>query len=175
MSRITFYDDLDPLDAGRWIANARKVFRSRRGVAMLRELEAALLALPTHRLVKDAFCQRSEEPSEAGDVEESDVCVLGAYALYKGVPLSAMPFEEWDWHGTASEQSEWAVANLGVAYTAAWELINRNDEEFDRLTPEQRYTAFLRWTREQIAFAEASRSAEQATTSVREPLDGGAE
>jgi hypothetical protein len=39
----------------------------------------------------------------------------------------------------------------GLTYTLAWELAYRNDETYERMTPEERYTAFLAWIDRELA------------------------
>lgn len=171
MSRIVENDDWDDVRAvlnyGRWERNTKATVKSKRGQATLRELEAALLALPVPRLHADTFC-------DVGGAEPK-VCVLGAYALYKGassdVPEDFNPpprppswsdnteafkaaWERWyDWNDDrpiADEQARWAADHLGIAFTLAWNLIEKNDEEYGNASPEQRYERFLTWIRARI-------------------------
>lgn len=156
MSRITYYDDLDALAYGRWARNTRQTFASKRGQQALREIEAALLALPAPRLISGHFFDADPESETYGEA-----CVLGAYAAYKGVSLDALDYgmnnlpEVTRWgvlrdEAGAQEEAEWAEANLGMAYTLAWNLMDQNDEIFKKLTPEQRYTEMLAFVRSKI-------------------------
>lgn len=67
MSRAGYSDDLDPLDLGRWRAQVLSALRGKRGQAFLRDLIAALDAMPEKRLV-------------SGDLQDETgcVCALGA-------------------------------------------------------------------------------------------------
>src|SRR5689334_20918362 len=57
-----------------WQANCDRSLRGRKGQAALRELEAALIAMPVHRLEMEVFV----EPSGA-------MCALGAMAVERKV------------------------------------------------------------------------------------------
>ena len=142
-SRVEYNDWADgngDLDRGRWERNTRATIESKRGQTVLRELEAALVALPGKQLACGTFAERDE----SGHV---NVCVLGAYALHKGVTTEgAYHFDD------ADEMAGWATRKdgLAMAYTLAWNLIERNDEIYDLHTPEQRYERMLAWVRSQI-------------------------
>lgn len=153
MSRVTgaAYDGYDDvyglLASGRWERNSRATVESKRGQKVLRELEAAMLALPKPRLARDLFCSVGEDD---GDVE---ACVLGAYAIWKGearhVPPEYNDTSDWrdEVETSADEQARWAENHLGLAFTLAWNLIERNDDILGHFTPEERYTRMLAWIR----------------------------
>ena len=150
MSRVHYTnDDWGSIEAtlnyGRWERNSVTTLRSKRGQAALRELEQALLALPEPKLYANTFCEVTEE----GEVQ---ACVLGALAYVRGleVPDSFNWGEDSD---PAEEQAYWANAAFGIAYTLAWNLIERNDEIYGKLTPEERYTKMLAWIRDQLTGA----------------------
>jgi len=44
-----------------------------------------------------------------------------------------------------------AEKDAGLAFTLAWNLAYKNDETFGRMTPEERYTAFLAWIDGELA------------------------
>lgn len=46
-----------------------------------------------------------------------------------------------------------AAKDAGLTYTLAWELAYRNDETYDRMTPEERWEAFVRWIDRELAEA----------------------
>lgn len=197
-------DDFDPLAYGRWQVNARRVLHSKRGQQALRDLRAALYALPERRLITSAMCtvggadarapvmtdaqaaaqaaanagvygeaqaaryaeweqresQRGHDRLAAQITEDGEgVCAVGAYAWYqltskKGhdpdVAFAMLPTlspdAPDDGHGSC-EISETAMVgeDAGLARTLAWELAYRNDETFARLTPGQRWAAFVEW------------------------------
>ena len=74
MGRITYSEDDDFNNQGlMWMANQERSIKGRKGQAALRELEAALLALPEKRLI-------------SGELENAvgEVCAVGALAKFKG-------------------------------------------------------------------------------------------
>lgn len=150
MSRYVEYDGWDEYEQlayGRWERNSRVVWESKRGQVVLRELAAALVALPSKELAYDTFCER------AGESPEELTCVLGAYARYKGIPIAEMAYLDGDWeddHEDINEQAQWAKEHLGMTFTMAWMLIERNDEAFKRHTPAQRYKAMLEFVRSKL-------------------------
>lgn len=143
MTRITYYDDGDVdsiLAYGRWERNSQATVRSKRGQASLRELEAALLALPEPRLYADTFCTTLDD----GTVQ---ACVLGALALHRGLDVP----DYFDDELNADDQARWAANHLGLTYTLAWNLIERNDEMYAKATPDERFTMMLGWIRDQLS------------------------
>lgn len=144
MSRIDGDYDINStealLAAGRWERNSETTVKSKRGQQALREIEAALLALPTKRLAYETF----HRVDDAGELE---CCVLGALAHHKGVEARE-DLNDPD-YGFADEAASWAVENLGLTFTLAWNLIYENDEALV-FTPEQRYERVLSWVQKRI-------------------------
>lgn len=127
MARINYTDEEDfPGQSGLWLGNCERSLRGRQGQKELRELHAALLALPDKRLIH----KRLED-------EEGGVCAIGAYAKHKGVDLSKYDVDCYT--------DEVGVAG-GMPRLVAWRVVEMNDMEFDRtVTPEQRYDGMLKW------------------------------
>lgn len=161
MSRIDYYDGDDALQMGRWIARAKMAIGGKRGQAVLRELEAALLAMPEKILISGAFCK------------EGDVCVLGALAIDRAVKAGKSREEALrDLEKEASCQSfrydddgkqvpervplegldalEYGEKELKLTETLTWELMEKNDEMCFDVTPQRRYEKVLEWVRENI-------------------------
>lgn len=138
MSRVDYNewdDEWGHLHTGRWERNSRAVLASKRGQTALRDLREALIALPLKRLAADTFC----EVDDKGNVE---ACVLGAFALHKGIdPQRLSGLNGVD----ANETADWATGALGLTFTLAWNLVDMNDEKYGSYTPEQRYEAFVLW------------------------------
>lgn len=117
-----------------WQANCDRSLSGKAGQRSLRELEAALLALPTKRLVE-------------GEVDNGvDCCAVGALARYKQItPVTRFP----------DENMEEVGVECGMPRMVAWKVVEMNDVEFGSyarsLTPEQRYHAVLDWVRYRIA------------------------
>jgi hypothetical protein len=112
-----------------WQANCERSMRGKIGQRELRALEAALVVLPQQRLI-------------AGTLQEDgEVCAVACYALHKGVDLAQFPSEY--------DSDEVGMAG-GMPHLVAWKVVEMNDLAFEGLTPEQRYTAMLRWVRAQL-------------------------
>ncbi len=153
--RIGYSEDEDyPGQFGLWQANCNRSLKGKAGQAALRELEAALLALPDKRLTSGVYKD-----------EDGCVCPLAALAKYKGVAdadLQADP--EYDMEQVGVE--------LGVPRLAAWKIVELNDLQLSGttlifgegpyrwpseqpyayvpITPEQRYERVLQWVQEQL-------------------------
>ena len=157
MSRITNMDDWDdedgPLRQGRWERNTETTIKGKRGQKVLRQLEAALVALPLPELTDELFWR---EPSDMerdiadayGVVAAPQVCVLGAYARHIGVDYQKA---EWLNEESVSEVAPWAADELGMAYTLAWNLMFENDEAWAYATPRRRYDGILKWVRQNLS------------------------
>lgn len=111
MTRHGYTDECDdPLAAGRWQAALNRAIRGRRGQAMLRELAAALDAMPVRELYAGAF----QAPT-------GECCALGVLGAARGIDTSDL--------GTADEGVEFDVvaARFGIAEALAREVMFRND------------------------------------------------
>jgi len=71
MGRVTPNEDGEMWDYIRWAGASKKAFNGKPGQAVLKEIEKALLAMPTQRLIQDKW------------VYADDVCVLGALDVYR--------------------------------------------------------------------------------------------
>lgn len=136
--RISYSEDEDyPGQFGLWQANCDRSIAGRAGQLALRELEAALLALPEKRLI-------------AHELErDGDVCAIGALVKYKGITPKNDPDGEMDLIGV----------ECGIPRLAAWKLVELNDSILDTkwsdgklipLTPEERYQSVLDWVRKRL-------------------------
>jgi hypothetical protein len=134
MMRISYSEEEDfPGQFGLWQGNCDRSINSKAGQAALRELEAALLALPDKRLI-------------AGELENADgeVCAIGALAKFRQHAPHADP---------ECEMEEIGI-ELGMPAMVAWKVVALNDLELDRrwdketgqlvaITPEERYERVL--------------------------------
>jgi hypothetical protein len=155
------YDGDEAMTYGLWEANAQRALSGKRGKQALRDLREALLALPEPVLIEGALCTVNPQlrNDQYGEVSEhgEGVCAIGAYLWHKRVKAGMGPAEAFDSLPTLldddSEMYDTAVlaqAEGGITFTLAWELAYRNDETYARMTPEQRYMAFLTWIDEQL-------------------------
>jgi len=119
-----------------WQVNCQRSLSGNKGQQSLRELEAALLALPSKRLIAHRL--------DNGE----DVCAIGALVRYKHIsPVSDPEFE-----------MENVGIECGMPQLVAWKIVEINDTfdcryEGNRrvdYTPEERYEKVLNWVREQL-------------------------
>lgn len=134
-----------------WWRAQENALRGRKGQAVLRELEAALVALPEKRLIEGALCD-----------DRGQVCALGALATKRGLDQEEMKEHQGEHAGFIAD---WAKDALGLSGALATAIEWENDEGFWRVytemdgyratggreTAEQRYERVLAWVRSQIA------------------------
>jgi len=128
MSRSGYTDDCDNL--AMWRGAVRSATLGTRGQALLRDLLAALDAMPEKALV-------------AGELEaDGDYCALGALGKVRGVELSKLDPEDWDT----------VAAEFNIAPALAREIVYENDEggRWDE-TPQQRWARVRAWVSNQVA------------------------
>lgn len=156
MSRVTSWDDEEPYPnaAALFERSVDNAILGRRGQALLRELEEALLAMPIKRLVGSRVC-------EAGEV-----CALGALAIHRAVKsgksrtaaLAGLQVvaEHWGqgredgWEEQDDETQALLRDLLNIkSKNLAWTLVFQNDEAYAK-TPEDRYARMLKWVQSRI-------------------------
>lgn len=127
MSRSGYNDDIDDqLQFGRWRGAVESAIRGKRGQAFLKEMLAALDALPEKKLI-------------TGHLEsDGAVCALGAVGKMRGLDMT----------GIDPHDSERVAGKFGIAYAMTCEIVFMNDEEFNSYwckTPEERFTKMREW------------------------------
>ena len=126
--------ELDYSDLAMWRGRVASAMRGKRGQRLLRDILAALDAMPDKRLVKDVLV-----------TPDGEACMLGAGALLRGVDVSDIeidPYDSWDGH------HETLAERLDVAACLVQEIEYINDEAgpYGRAeTPEERYERARRW------------------------------
>lgn len=147
MSRSGYCDDIeDPLELGRWRAQVRSATRGKRGQKLLRDLLAALDAMPDKRLVANqlevsaasdekhaqSWVAMFNDPGAAdrhrehyvatrpAHYHEGDVCALGALGRVRGLDMS----------GLDPDDPEGVGAAFDIATPLAQEIVYVNDEGF---------------------------------------------
>lgn len=167
--RIGYSEDEErPGQFALWQANCERSLAGRKGQAALRELEAALVSMPVHRLEMEVFVEPSGE-----------VCALGSLAVARKMregltrdeavaACAELDPEDSQSHGMA----------LGFPSLAAWKVVEVNDIINDSwcwvtcegpnnfhaygdhykagydarfpMTPEERHRRVLAWVREHL-------------------------
>lgn len=169
------YDEQFPNASALFTANADRALKGKRGRKALADLRDALLALPEPKLIEGALCtvnpeKRAEQiPGKWARMDfkervEEDkgtgVCAIGALVWHRKVKAGMDPAEAFDSLPTLpdtecglEDTAQLAVRDAGVAYSLAWMLAYRNDEQYEGMTPEKRYAAFLAWIDAELAVA----------------------
>lgn len=158
MSRSGYTEDCDNTwDLIRWRGAVASAIRGKRGQAFLKEILAAMDAMPVKRLarnvlVNDGYRGRysdeivivggDELVDKRGDViAMGEVCAMGAFAKAKGLDTSGVDPEERDQVADLFSVSEALVAE--IAYM--------NDEcGWGNETPEARFERMRKWIAGQI-------------------------
>lgn len=126
-NRSGYHDDLDPLDLGRWRGQVASAIRGKRGQTFLRELIAALDAMPEKCLI----------PHELR--KDGEVCALGSVGVKRGILLEELDPED---HDKLSDV-------FGIARQLVMEIEYLNDADRDT-TPEQRWKGMRAWAQSNI-------------------------
>ncbi len=110
MSRSGYSEDLDNWRLIMWRGAVSRALKGKRGQAMLRELLAALDAMPEKRLIANDLVN-----------EEGEHCALGVLGQARGMDIS-----------TIDPEDAYAVAQaFGIAYAMTKEIVYINDEHLD--------------------------------------------
>lgn len=130
MGRANYSDDVERWEAIMYRGAVASAFRGRRGQAFLKEMLAALDALPEKRLIKSDLIN--------GD---GCVCAMGAVGLARGLDMATV--DPYDSSGVSGM--------FGIADAMAREIAYENDEGvYATETPEQRFTRMRAWVAGQI-------------------------
>jgi len=129
-----------------WRGAVRAAMRGKRGLAFLRELESALVALPRQRLIQGELCSE-----ENGNV---DVCAIGSVLLARRLKAGESPSAAAKAIRVLDPYDAGVIADeAGIARAMACELAELNDEGGGGETDEQRYERILRYVRAEIDVA----------------------
>lgn len=158
MSRIDYVDcddNADFLRACAFSANTQRHLKGEKGQKALKELEAALLALPEKKLIYSKFVVK-----DGDDNPDGAVCALGAMALKrlmdKGM-TRAEAISNLDETGPSDDvDSVWEELKstaqfMKLKMNFVWEVVEQNDEQCAKNTSaEDRYKHVLAWVQERI-------------------------
>lgn len=136
MSRSGYSDDIFQWALNLWRANVDRALLGRRGQAFLREMAAALDAMPVRELVADEVVRDSEH-----------VCAMGSVALARHLDVSKLDIYDRD-----------AVAKVfRIAPAMAAEIAWENDEHgpWRGETPAERWTRMRAWVDRHLRSATA--------------------
>lgn len=160
MSRSGYCDDIDDVLAhGRWRGMVASAIRGKRGQAFLKEMLAAMDAMPIKRLIADDLeASDAVSCSHWGMFETDSVCAIGAVGKARGVDMSKLDPEDYDT----------VAGTFGITSVLAQEIVFMNDEAHYwatddqgyfkkdasgknyRITPEERFQKMRQWIESQI-------------------------
>jgi hypothetical protein len=126
MSRSGYSDDCDDNSCWLYRGAVKSAIEGRRGQAFLKEMLAAMDALPEPKLI--------ESELEA----DGAVCAIGSVGRARGL----------DMKGLDPEDPEGVAAKFGVAPALVREIVFENDDEWfstGRETPEHRFNRMRAW------------------------------
>ncbi len=127
MSRHGYSDDCeDNLALGRWRGQVASAIRGKRGQEFLKELLAALNAMPNKRLI-------------CGELQkDGEVCAIGAVCVARGIDTSNIDVHDYE---TISNK-------INLAHQLVMEIEYQNDEMSMTCaeTPEERWVRIRKWT-----------------------------
>jgi len=109
MSRSGYTDDEcdDPLAHGRWRGQVAAAIRGKRGHSALRELAAAMDAMPVKELAAESLV-----------TEEGEFCTLGVLGQARSLDMAPIDPEDWDA----------VAAAFNLAPSMVREIVYENDE-----------------------------------------------
>lgn len=132
MSRSGYSDDWDVelWDMIRWRGAVNSAIRGTRGQTFLKEMLAALDAMPGKKLIAEALDDHGE------------VCAMGAVGKARGMDMSAID----------PECKEQVARAFGIAPALAAEIAFMNDEGdyWGKEDPEKRFARMRDWVEKQI-------------------------
>jgi hypothetical protein len=134
MSRSGYSDDCDGWALIRWRGAVNSAIKGARGQKFLRELLAALEAMPEKRLIANEL------------VADGSYCTLGVIAKQRGIDTDIDPYD-----------TETLANRLGIAEAMVLEIVFENDERpwnYRTETPEQRYERMRAWVVKQIKLSD---------------------
>jgi hypothetical protein len=135
MSRSGYSDDCDGWELICWRGAVASSIRGKRGQAFLREMLAALDALPKKELIAHDL------------VRDGEVCAIGSVVVARGVDVSDLAQSDEEF------VSDQLAKRLGIARALAKEIMSINDEDmcyWRETTPERRYEIVRKWVVDQI-------------------------
>ena len=132
MSRSGYSDDCSGTELTLWRGAVDSAIRGKRGQKLLRELAAAMDAMPVKELI-------------SGELQaDGAYCALGVVGAARGLSMAGVNVEDRD-----------AVAKLfNIAPALAAEVMFENDDDYgwrDQPTPAARWTRMRAWVESNIA------------------------
>lgn len=136
-------DDYSNLAMGRWQAQVNSAIRGKRGQKLLRDLVAALDAMPVKELAANVL-----------ETDEGAVCALGAVGKLRGVDVKALDIGSQEFPDESWEEHDWDKLSevFNIAPQLAREVMYINDEM--ARTGAERWAYVRRWAAKRIVLTE---------------------
>ncbi len=131
MSRSNYTDDdydYDHWSLIMWRGAVSRAIRGKRGQAFLREMIAALDAMPNKRLITEEL------------VSGGEVCAIGSVGVQRGVDMTKLDAENYDE----------IARSFGIAPALVREIEWMNDKGTLARTPERRWEQMRAWAEAQL-------------------------
>lgn len=130
MSRSGYCEDGDYEYSNLWMASVERAMYGKRGQAFLKELAAAMDAMPEKKLIADELV-----------TPEGEVCAIGVVCKSRGLNTEGVDIYDREEIGKL----------VGIAPSMAAEIEYYNDQ-YGRgdQTPEERWTRMRKWVEDQI-------------------------
>ena len=130
MSRSGYSEECDGWQLIMWRGAVESAINGKRGQAFLKEMLAAMDAMPIKRLIANDL------------VKDGEVCAIGTVAVARGTDLSGIDVEY--------DENQELAKRMGIANAMVKEIefINDDDLGYQMETPEQRFIRVYRWVKE---------------------------
>lgn len=140
MSRSGYSDDLDDWALICWRGAVTKAIKGKRGQAFLKEMLAAMDAMPEKKLVKSALV-----------TPQGEVCAIGSAVVHRGVDIADL--KDLDLEDNWEYVNHHLAKRLDIAPALVAEIENINDEAWDCMSPitdERRFEIVRHWVESHI-------------------------
>jgi hypothetical protein len=137
MSRSGYTDECYGRELAMWRGQVASAIRGKRGQAFLREMVAALDAMPEKRLIAGTLRKGGE------------VCAIGAVGVARGVENLE----------TIDPEDYLRIARVfGIAHQLVQEIEYENDDDWyeNEVSPERRWSRMRRWAASQLTDKQAA-------------------
>lgn len=138
MSRAGYSDDIDNWQMIKWRGQVASAIRGQRGQTMLKDLLAALDAMPVKRLVSNEL-----------ETVDGEICAFGALGRARGIDMQSID----------PEDPDQVAAAFDIASQLAREVVYENDEcdrgyfggdEWRTESPEEKWIRMRKWVASRI-------------------------
>lgn len=139
MSRSGYVDDIDYTELNLYRGRVARAMQGKRGQSFLRELGAAMDAMPVKELIADELIDRNGK-----------CCAIGAVCQSRNIDVSEIDYDDPESVGHA----------VGIAESMAAEIEYMNDEAvYYSKTPAERWARMRKWISEQTLEAKGEQHA----------------